>query len=73
MFMHGGLTKVVLFSLLQMECPVCLEPYGLQRHRPKALPCGHSVCLDCLQNSGFGRQCPQDRKVSTHYIGLPRL
>lgn len=45
------------------SCPVCLDPYDLERHRPKNLPCGHSVCLQCLQNPGFSKFCPKDRKV----------
>ncbi|XP_034243209.1 formin-like protein 3 isoform X2 [Thrips palmi] len=44
-----------------MECIVCLEPYDEGRHRPKALPCGHSLCLDCVANPQLGRKCPEDR------------
>ncbi|XP_034236552.1 E3 ubiquitin-protein ligase TRIM32-like isoform X2 [Thrips palmi] len=46
-----------------MECSVCLEAFDREVRRPKALPCGHSFCLRCLQNPDFGHHCPQDRRA----------
>ena len=43
---------------------MCLEPYDSERRRPKVLACGHTFCLHCLQQEGFGSTCPVDRKVS---------
>ncbi|XP_034236558.1 E3 ubiquitin-protein ligase TRIM32-like isoform X3 [Thrips palmi] len=48
---------------VQMECSVCLEAFDREVRRPKALPCGHSFCLRCLQNPDFGHHCPQDRRA----------
>lgn len=31
-----------------MECKVCLEPYDQAERRPRALPCGHSFCSQCI-------------------------
>ena len=45
---------------MSVECPICCEPFTYQR-KPKALPCGHSVCSSCvtqLRNSGSDF-CPQ--------------
>lgn len=37
------------------SCDICFEPYqaeapasGALDHRPQVLPCGHSVCTDCV-------------------------
>ena len=30
------------------ECPICNEIYNVSNRRPKALPCGHTVCLSDL-------------------------
>lgn len=31
------------------ECPICLSPFNFYtKHRPTSLPCGHTVCLDCV-------------------------
>ncbi|XP_034256330.1 uncharacterized protein LOC117654199 [Thrips palmi] len=50
-----------------MECVVCLEPFDEGRHRPKALPCGHSLCAECVGKPELGRRCPEDRKA---FFGL---
>jgi hypothetical protein len=38
--------KVGLCDIL--ECPICLEPFK----KPKALPCLHTFCLECLEKYG---------------------
>ncbi|KAG9479205.1 hypothetical protein GDO78_012726 [Eleutherodactylus coqui] len=50
-----------------LECKVCFEKYRLQqKHRPKNLPCGHTMCQDCVSSlchSGSQRlECPFCRK-----------
>ena len=32
-----------------MECYVCLEKYDTIERQPKILPCGHSLCSQCLE------------------------
>ncbi|XP_034253015.1 uncharacterized protein LOC117652312 isoform X2 [Thrips palmi] len=34
---------------MQMSCPKCSKPFDLGDKRPKAIKCGHSVCLTCLR------------------------
>jgi len=45
-------------------CPISLEPYEatVPLRRPRLLPCGHSVCTECilLLNAGRAPRCPQD-------------
>ncbi|KAM5157931.1 E3 ubiquitin-protein ligase NHLRC1 [Mantella aurantiaca] len=50
-----------------LECKVCFEKYShQQRHRPRNLPCGHIMCLDCISslcNPGNSKlECPFCRK-----------
>ncbi|XP_033120606.1 tripartite motif-containing protein 2-like [Anneissia japonica] len=46
-----------------LECPMCLEIYDSKRHRPKLLPCQHTLCAPCLdmviKNNTI--ECPQCR------------
>ncbi|KAJ1524591.1 hypothetical protein ONE63_011077 [Megalurothrips usitatus] len=44
-----------------MFCTECLKPFDHDQHRPKVLPCGHSLCLQCLQKPLF--RCPSDKKT----------
>ena len=47
-----------------MECVVCFSHYDEGAHRPLCLPCGHSVCQDCVTSmSRDGRAffCPNCR------------
>ena len=51
----------------RLECKVCFQPYNSGGNRPKLLPCGHSLCKDCL-NDIIARnpdrlECPIDRKA----------
>ena len=50
----------------RLECKVCFLPYDSQENRPKLLPCGHSLCKECLvsmlsRNRSF-IECPIDRR-----------
>ncbi|KAK3928156.1 E3 ubiquitin-protein ligase TRIM32 [Frankliniella fusca] len=45
-----------------MDCSVCLEDYNEEERVPKVLPCGHTVCLQCLRRL---QQCPTCRRVFT--------
>lgn len=31
-----------------LECEVCMVPYNSNEHRPRFLPCGHSMCSSCI-------------------------
>lgn len=47
-----------------MECVVCFSPYDSGDHRPLCLPCGHSVCQDCvgaMSSEGKAFLCPSCR------------
>lgn len=37
-----------------LECPVCLDAFQASQEcrRPHCLPCGHSLCCECLGRSG---------------------
>ncbi|XP_034237901.1 uncharacterized protein LOC117643255 [Thrips palmi] len=45
-----------------MECAICMEKLDTVDRRPKALPCGHTVCLNCLKGAA-SLTCPHCRKV----------
>ena len=57
---YGGILR-------RLECKVCFQPYNSATSRPKLLPCGHSLCkqcLNCLIARGSDQiECPIDRKV----------
>lgn len=46
-------------------CRQCDRLFDAGQRRPKVLPCGHSACLQCLEDHsrGDGRLCPFCRKV----------
>ncbi|XP_019378761.1 PREDICTED: E3 ubiquitin-protein ligase NHLRC1 [Gavialis gangeticus] len=51
-----------------LECKVCFEKYSHQKqHRPRNLPCGHIICLDCVCSlahpRNFRLECPFCRRV----------
>lgn len=47
-----------------MECDICLSEYDQVGRTPKVVPCGHTVCLQCLQQS-TRKECPSCRTVFT--------
>ncbi|XP_039178590.1 E3 ubiquitin-protein ligase NHLRC1 [Crotalus tigris] len=51
-----------------LECKVCFEKYSLEKkHRPKNLPCGHVMCLECVMSlahpRNFRLECPFCRRA----------
>ncbi|KAK3920353.1 E3 ubiquitin-protein ligase TRIM32 [Frankliniella fusca] len=53
-----------------MDCTICIEDYNEEERVPKSLPCGHTVCLQCLQRMQHlprteGQQCPKCRRPFT--------
>jgi hypothetical protein len=45
------------------KCPVCLVVYDGTERFPLCLPCGHSLCKQCLSRMSVGRAtCPFDRR-----------
>ncbi|KAK3926187.1 E3 ubiquitin-protein ligase TRIM32 [Frankliniella fusca] len=40
-----------------MDCEICLEDLDQREHAPKVVPCGHTVCLQCLQRA-VKSECP---------------
>ncbi|CAL4064389.1 unnamed protein product, partial [Meganyctiphanes norvegica] len=47
------------------ECLVCFSKFDGEEHRPRALPCGHTICTDCLETAikALIKKCPKCRKV----------
>ncbi|KAK3926505.1 Roquin-2, partial [Frankliniella fusca] len=43
-----------------MECEICFEALDQAARVPKTVPCGHTVCLQCLQRCER-RECPTCR------------
>lgn len=51
-----------------LECKVCFEKYSQQKkHRPRNLPCGHVMCLECVLSlahpRNFKLECPFCRRA----------
>ncbi|XP_028593440.2 E3 ubiquitin-protein ligase NHLRC1 [Podarcis muralis] len=51
-----------------LECKVCFEKYNQQKkHRPRNLPCGHVMCLECVTSLAHPRslklECPFCRRA----------
>ncbi|KAK3920282.1 Roquin-2 [Frankliniella fusca] len=44
------------------KCDICFHKFDLELHRPKCLPCGHTLCKECLQNPALDKKCPTCRK-----------
>ncbi|XP_026278602.2 uncharacterized protein LOC113206649 [Frankliniella occidentalis] len=44
-----------------MDCSICMESFNQAGHLPKVMPCGHTVCLGCLQRLG-DKKCPSCRQ-----------
>ena len=56
-------------SVLNLECDVCLNLY----QDPRILPCGHTFCLKCVQNTKE-RSCNSCHKSwSEHYTNVREL
>ncbi|XP_052127775.1 uncharacterized protein LOC127750343 [Frankliniella occidentalis] len=47
---------------MALQCDICFIDFDLDLHRPKILPCGHTICNDCVLNPALGRRCPTCRK-----------
>ncbi|XP_052119613.1 uncharacterized protein LOC113202351 [Frankliniella occidentalis] len=47
---------------MELQCDICFNQFDLDQHRPKSLPCGHTVCGECVQNPALGKKCPTCRK-----------
>ncbi|XP_026292777.1 uncharacterized protein LOC113217160 [Frankliniella occidentalis] len=57
---------------MELQCDICFQQFNLEDNRPKSLPCGHTICRECLQNPAFGMKCPNCRKhLATDPGGLP--
>ncbi|XP_026290047.2 uncharacterized protein LOC113214789 isoform X1 [Frankliniella occidentalis] len=49
----------------ELLCDICFVQFDLNNHRPKSLPCGHTICIECVQNPALGKKCPTCRKDLT--------
>ena len=54
------------------ECPICFNPYSDQL-KPKSLPCGHSICSNCVTNlnQSASDSCPICKKKVPNWSQLP--
>ncbi|XP_052126952.1 uncharacterized protein LOC113217095 isoform X2 [Frankliniella occidentalis] len=43
---------------MELQCDMCSLQFDLDNHRPKVVPCGHSICQTCAQNPALKRKCP---------------
>jgi hypothetical protein len=43
------------------SCLICFDDYDKTLHRPKCLPCAHTICRDCLYRLPTPLTCPLDR------------
>lgn len=48
---------------MELECDICFIRLDVNNHRPKSLPCGHTICKECVENPALGKKCPSCRKV----------
>lgn len=45
----SGLDRIHFIMVSSLECPVCTNQYDFANmRRPMALPCGHTVCKQCI-------------------------
>ncbi|CAL4065181.1 unnamed protein product [Meganyctiphanes norvegica] len=58
-----------------LECSICLHNFDDKQHRPRVLPCGHSICSYCIDTTitAGSRRCPTCRTPhnvtqSTHLV-----
>lgn len=45
-----------------LECTICLEQLDKDKRVPKVMPCGHTVCLQCMQRLSDKNCCPTCRQ-----------
>ena len=45
-----------------MDCPICKEKFNQGSRLPKILPCGHTICLNCIPliYANNVLHCPED-------------
>ncbi|XP_026288940.1 uncharacterized protein LOC113213929 [Frankliniella occidentalis] len=43
---------------MELQCDICFIDYDLDSHRPKSLPCGHTICKECVQRAELEKKCP---------------
>ncbi|XP_026282658.2 uncharacterized protein LOC113209389 isoform X2 [Frankliniella occidentalis] len=48
---------------MDLKCDICFLKFDLDAHRPKNLPCGHTICKECVENPSLGKKCPTCRKA----------
>ncbi|XP_052130985.1 roquin-2-like [Frankliniella occidentalis] len=48
---------------MDLKCDICFLNFDLDAHRPKNLPCGHTICQACVENPALGKKCPTCRKA----------
>ncbi|KAK8721740.1 hypothetical protein OTU49_012540 [Cherax quadricarinatus] len=50
----------------EVNCTVCMEPFEEERHSPRTLRCGHTLCTPCIEalldRAHHDRLCPECRK-----------
>ncbi|XP_026293618.1 uncharacterized protein LOC113217778 [Frankliniella occidentalis] len=46
---------------MNLKCDNCIHNLDFESHRPKCIPCGHTICKECVENPALGRKCPTCR------------
>lgn len=48
----------------EYECMVCFSHYDDDKHRPRCMPCGHTMCSKCLEKAikEDSKMCPKCRR-----------
>jgi len=67
-----NLSISVSISQKDLECPVCLEEFDISKKGPVTLPCGHDICMTCLNSSKAHKnhKCPSCMKEFPKNINL---
>jgi hypothetical protein len=52
------LDSVSLATIPETECPICFADSFVD---PKILPCGHTYCIDCIEN--WRAKCEQNQQL----------
>lgn len=53
------------------ECPICLNTFGGTENKPLIIPCGHTLCDECIELEDETIECPMCRQSFTDIKSLP--
>ena len=53
------------------ECPICLNTFGGSENKPLIIPCGHTMCDECIELENQTIECPMCRQIFYDIKSLP--